>query len=155
MHTVRRYNPRFVLILFTHFLKSKKVFSRVFFLKIMALCMVSIQERVMMARVRYIEKKSLFVLLQIPFNRPDAVASNSISSTKSIRDLILWHFTDCNQLASCRVLEIRRPNLQDVNGKNKKSGQNDVGNRGRWPEKRAGGLANRSQSRASSQSNLH
>ena len=39
--------------LYTFFLKSKKVFSRGFFLKILALCMVSIQERVMMARVWY------------------------------------------------------------------------------------------------------
>ena len=30
---------------FTHFLKSQKVFSRILFLKILALCMVSIQER--------------------------------------------------------------------------------------------------------------
>ena len=34
-----------VFILFTHFLKSKNVFSRGFFLKTLALCMVSIQER--------------------------------------------------------------------------------------------------------------
>ena len=32
------------LYTFTHFLKSKNVFSRGFFLKILALCMVSIQE---------------------------------------------------------------------------------------------------------------
>ena len=31
----------------------QKRFSRGFFLKILALCMVSIQERVMMARIRY------------------------------------------------------------------------------------------------------
>ena len=41
-----------VCILFTHFLKSKNVFSRGFFLRILALCMVSIQEWVMMAGVR-------------------------------------------------------------------------------------------------------
>ena len=34
-----------VCILFTHFLKSKNVFSKGLFLKILALCMVSIQER--------------------------------------------------------------------------------------------------------------
>ena len=48
-----------VCILFTHFLKSKNVFSRGFFLKILALCMVSIQERVIVARVRYVK----FILL--------------------------------------------------------------------------------------------
>ena len=37
----------------SYFLKSKNVFSRGFFLKILALCMISIQERVIVARVRY------------------------------------------------------------------------------------------------------
>ena len=39
------WNPYAVCILFTHFLMSKNVFSRGFFLEILALCMVSIQER--------------------------------------------------------------------------------------------------------------
>ena len=37
------YRTRAVCILFTHFLKSKNIFSRVFLLEILALCMVSIQ----------------------------------------------------------------------------------------------------------------
>ena len=40
----RHFNPWFVYF-FTQFLKSTNVFSRIFFLKILALCMVSIQER--------------------------------------------------------------------------------------------------------------
>ena len=40
------------LYTFVHFLKSKNVFSMGFFLKILALCMVSIQERVIVVRVR-------------------------------------------------------------------------------------------------------
>ena len=34
-------------------IEDQKRFSRGFFLEILALCMISIQERVMMARVRY------------------------------------------------------------------------------------------------------
>ena len=41
-----------VCILFTHFLKSKNVFSRGFFLRILTVCMVRIQERVMMAHLQ-------------------------------------------------------------------------------------------------------
>ena len=48
-----------VCILFPHFLMSKNVFSSVFSLIILAFCMVSIQERVMMARVQY----TIFVTL--------------------------------------------------------------------------------------------
>ena len=70
--------------------KSKNVFSRGFFLKIMALCMVSIQDRVMMARVRYLSKEGalssnlLFSDLKniwpskriIPSRCPDAFSTN-------------------------------------------------------------------------------
>ena len=50
----RHYNLRFVYFISTHFLKVKTVFSRSFFFqKILPLCMVSIKERVMMARVQY------------------------------------------------------------------------------------------------------
>ena len=42
------------LYTFVHFLKSKNVFSMGFFLKILALCMVSIQERVIVVRVLYL-----------------------------------------------------------------------------------------------------
>ena len=51
----RHYNPWF----FTPFVKAKKVYLRSFFLKILTLCTVSIQERVMMVHVRCIifEKK--------------------------------------------------------------------------------------------------
>ena len=37
----------------------QKRFLRSFFLKILALCMVSIQERVMMARIRYVRRKHI------------------------------------------------------------------------------------------------
>ena len=40
------------LYIFSHFLKVKNVFLMMFFQEILPLCMVSIQERVMMARVR-------------------------------------------------------------------------------------------------------
>jgi len=40
-------------LLFTHFFKSKNIFSRRYFLKILALSMVSIQEQVIVARLRY------------------------------------------------------------------------------------------------------
>ena len=53
LYTVRAPLQPAVCILFTHFLKSKNVLSRGFFLKILALCMVSNQERVIVARVRY------------------------------------------------------------------------------------------------------
>ena len=47
--------------------KSKNVFSRGFFLKIMALCMVSIQERVIVARVRYMQNKRFHKFLYLAF----------------------------------------------------------------------------------------
>ena len=46
----RHYNPRFVYFLPAFW--SSKTFWRVFFLKIMALCMFSVQERVIVARVQ-------------------------------------------------------------------------------------------------------
>ena len=46
---VRHYNPR--LVYFNLFLKTISLFSRTFFQKILALYTVSIQERVMMARL--------------------------------------------------------------------------------------------------------
>ena len=45
VHTVWAPLKPTVCILFIHILKSKNVFSRDFFLKILALCMVSIQKR--------------------------------------------------------------------------------------------------------------
>ena len=54
VHTVWAPLKPTVCILFIHILKSKNVFSRDFFLKILALCMVSIQKRVIVARVRYV-----------------------------------------------------------------------------------------------------
>ena len=51
----RHYSPAFC-IFSTHFLKVKNDFLWSFFGKILALCMVSIQERVIMARVRYLIK---------------------------------------------------------------------------------------------------
>ena len=47
-----------VCILFTHFLKSKNVLSRGFFLKVLAICMskaVSNQARVIVTRIQYIK----------------------------------------------------------------------------------------------------
>ena len=48
---LRCYNPPFVYFL-PFFLKVNNVFSRRYFQKILPLCMVSIQEWVMMARLR-------------------------------------------------------------------------------------------------------
>ena len=45
-----------VCIFSTHFLKVKNVFSGSFFQKILPLCMVGIQEQVMMARVQYMNQ---------------------------------------------------------------------------------------------------
>ena len=47
----RHYNPRFVYVLPT-FLSPKRFFQGAFPLKILALCMVGIQERVIVARLR-------------------------------------------------------------------------------------------------------
>ena len=56
------YNPRFVYFI-PNFLKVKNVFSTSVFQKFLPLSMVSIQERVMMARVRYIKQYTYSVFI--------------------------------------------------------------------------------------------
>ena len=57
----------FGLYIFTPFLKAISLFSRRFFQKILALCTVSIQARVMMACVRYVEHHLVIQRFDVQF----------------------------------------------------------------------------------------
>ena len=82
------YNPRFVYFLPT-FWSPKTFFSRGFFLKTLALCMVSIQERVIVAHGRYLN----------PIMEVDLKA---IYSKKLTRNMYICHFQNLEIFSKLR-----------------------------------------------------